>query len=319
VDWLGSTRTLTDATGAVVSRHDYAPMGKEIPTELGGRESGNFHGAAGPRVKFTGKERDAESGLDYFGARYYSGAQGRFGSPDPYNVAGAQTPEELDAFVSNPQGWNRYAYTLNDPLNYVDPDGMKEISAADCTRDTGCVTVKLRFVYDNSVSAAGLAGFQSTMLANARNTFGTAKIRFDVTTEAGSSKTALQTNAVNILLTGDSAVFRGAGISDVVNGTAFAKVNLNNADSGTLAHELGHIFSFETTLFDNPTLRSVNEGLLGAPGLFFNTFADLRNELDLAFLGMHPMGRFTYIEGMPRSAYQSGHRFNRGAARFGAR
>jgi RHS repeat-associated protein len=59
--------------------------------------------------KFTGKERDGETGLDYFGARYFSKAQGRFGSPDPYNVAGAQTPEELDAFVSDPQRWNRYA------------------------------------------------------------------------------------------------------------------------------------------------------------------------------------------------------------------
>lgn len=54
--------------------------------------------------KFTGKERDGETGLDCFGARYFSGAQGRFGSRDPYNVAGAQTLEELEAFVSNPQG-----------------------------------------------------------------------------------------------------------------------------------------------------------------------------------------------------------------------
>jgi len=62
-------------------------MGKEIPTELGGRESGNFHGAVGPRVKFTGKERDAETGLDYFGARSYRGAQGRFTPPDAAPVS----------------------------------------------------------------------------------------------------------------------------------------------------------------------------------------------------------------------------------------
>lgn len=49
----------------------------------------------------------AETGLDFFGARYFSDAQG--GSRDPYNVAGAQTPEELEAFVSDPQAWNRYA------------------------------------------------------------------------------------------------------------------------------------------------------------------------------------------------------------------
>ncbi len=50
---------------------------------------------------FKGKERDAETGLDYFGARYFSGAQGRFTSVDP------AFESENDA---NPQSWNRYAY-----------------------------------------------------------------------------------------------------------------------------------------------------------------------------------------------------------------
>ena len=66
---------------------------------------------------FTGKERDVDTGLDYFGARYYAGAQGRFTSPDPLLNSGR--PWE-------PQSWNRYAYTLNNPLKYVDPDGLWE-------------------------------------------------------------------------------------------------------------------------------------------------------------------------------------------------
>jgi RHS repeat-associated protein len=64
--------------------------------------------------KFTSKERDAETGLDYFEARYYSGAQGRFTSPDP-------SRESVD--TTNPQSWNRYAYTYNNPLRYVDSNG----------------------------------------------------------------------------------------------------------------------------------------------------------------------------------------------------
>jgi RHS repeat-associated protein len=65
-------------------------------------------------VQFTGKERDAETGLDYFGARYFSGAQGRFTSPDePLMFA---DPE-------NPQSWNLYSYAFNNPLLYSDPDG----------------------------------------------------------------------------------------------------------------------------------------------------------------------------------------------------
>jgi RHS repeat-associated protein len=66
--------------------------------------------------QFTGKERDAETGLDFFLARYYSGAQGRFLSVDPEN-AGAK-PED-------PQSWNAYAYSRNNPLLYTDPDGRR--------------------------------------------------------------------------------------------------------------------------------------------------------------------------------------------------
>ncbi len=64
--------------------------------------------------EFTGKERDAETGLDYFGARYFSGVQGRFTSPDP-----KMFPHDL----TDPQSWNKYGYTRNNPLRYVDPDG----------------------------------------------------------------------------------------------------------------------------------------------------------------------------------------------------
>jgi len=72
---------------------------------------------------FTGKERDAESGLDYFGARYYGSALGRFTSPDPGNVG--SDPRD-------PQSWNAYAYTGNNPLNRVDPNGT---DYSICTND----------------------------------------------------------------------------------------------------------------------------------------------------------------------------------------
>ncbi len=55
------------------------------------------------------------TGLDYFGARYFSGAQGRFTSPDPHNE-GAQ--------LVDPHSWNMYSYVRNNPLRYVDPDGL---------------------------------------------------------------------------------------------------------------------------------------------------------------------------------------------------
>lgn len=65
--------------------------------------------------KFTGKERDSETGLDYFGARYLSSAMGRFTSAD--------TPF-VDQRATDPQSWNMYAYVRNNPLKYRDPNGQ---------------------------------------------------------------------------------------------------------------------------------------------------------------------------------------------------
>jgi RHS repeat-associated protein len=73
----------------------------------------------GIRSRSSGKERDQETGLDYFLARYYSGAQGRFTSPDPMNATLLH--------VINPQRWNMYAYAVNNPLAYVDPDGKDAV------------------------------------------------------------------------------------------------------------------------------------------------------------------------------------------------
>jgi RHS repeat-associated protein len=70
--------------------------------------------------KFTGKERDSESGLDYFGARYYGSALGRFTSPDPKQFS--------TRTIADPQKWNKYAYTINNPLRYFDPDGFEELN-----------------------------------------------------------------------------------------------------------------------------------------------------------------------------------------------
>ena len=69
--------------------------------------------------KFTGKERDAESGNDYFGARYYGSSMGRFMSPDWSAKIEPVPYSKLD----NPQSLNLYSYTLNNPLSNVDTDG----------------------------------------------------------------------------------------------------------------------------------------------------------------------------------------------------
>ena len=79
------------------------------------------------RLEFTGKERDAETGLDYFGARYMSAAQGRFTSPDPIWV-------KADRLV-DPQRLNLYACGRNNPLRFTDPTGM-DIEIGKCAIGT---------------------------------------------------------------------------------------------------------------------------------------------------------------------------------------
>jgi RHS repeat-associated protein len=69
--------------------------------------------------KFTGKERDTESGNDYFEARYYSSAMGRFMSPD-WSAKASPVPY---AVLGNPQSLNLYAYVGNNPLRFTDPTG----------------------------------------------------------------------------------------------------------------------------------------------------------------------------------------------------
>jgi len=112
MDHLGSTRLVTDQVGTVISRHDYMPFGEEITNGFAGRGApwGNSDRV---NQKFTGKQRDSETGLDYFGARYYGSALGRFTSPD----------DGIDQDAEDPQSWNLYSYVRNNPLANVDPDG----------------------------------------------------------------------------------------------------------------------------------------------------------------------------------------------------
>ena len=104
LDAIGNVLAVTDQNGNVVEQHDYLPSGEEWNPQPGTQPK-----------RFTGKERDAETGLDYFGARYYGSRIGRFTTVDPVYTW-------RDNLV-DPQRWNRYAYGRNNPLRYVDPNG----------------------------------------------------------------------------------------------------------------------------------------------------------------------------------------------------
>jgi RHS repeat-associated protein len=101
-------------------------------------------------TRISGKERDAESGLDYFGARYFSGPQGRFTSPD----------STAYSKLGNPQSWNLYAYSFNNPLRFFDPTG-NEVQAVNCGSEEECNKVRdgIRTALGNK-EAASLVGLE---------------------------------------------------------------------------------------------------------------------------------------------------------------
>ena len=105
-DQISSTRVVTDDSGNVVYAAMYDPYGGLPHTRAN---------AFDPVWKFSGKEQDAESGLYYFGARYYDPTLYRFLSPDPVITT--------DRAIFNPRRWNLYGYCLNDPINNMDVNG----------------------------------------------------------------------------------------------------------------------------------------------------------------------------------------------------
>jgi RHS repeat-associated protein len=110
-----------DQSGALnnVRRHDYLPFGEELFAPVDGRTAVQGYASGdGVRQHFTAKERDNETGLDYFGARYYASTQGRFTSVDPLLASAKRR---------NPQTWNRYTYGMNNPLRFTDPDGEEAV------------------------------------------------------------------------------------------------------------------------------------------------------------------------------------------------
>lgn len=112
-DHLGSSRINTDANGAVTARHDYQPFGEEIE-----RAS---YGADAIRKQFATYERDKETDLDFAQARYHNFNLGRFNSPDPILIKKQR--------LADPQAINLYIYVRNNPLIYLDPNGMEYVSS----------------------------------------------------------------------------------------------------------------------------------------------------------------------------------------------
>ena len=127
-DPLGTRRMQTNSAGQPELDCQSLPFGDQLycfpdPGAPGDDPSEDATGSL-TGIHFTGKERDAESGLDYFGARYYASSMGRFMSPD-FNAADDDLDPVPYADLNNPQSLNLYSYVQNNPLSHKDADGHK--------------------------------------------------------------------------------------------------------------------------------------------------------------------------------------------------
>lgn len=258
-DHLGTPRIIVDQMGSLagVRRHDYSPFGEELFAGTGGRTVAMGYAGDGVRQQFTQKERDVETGLDYFLARYYASTQGRFTSADDFLN---------DTRVADPASWNLYAYVRNNPLKYVDPLGQtieetqdkkhkltkdeKKAIEKDLRAKTGLSSIQFdkngKLTYDKNEKAQGGSAQLRQGITGAiddpKNVFqlgdysGSENIQFALT-DAGSvlANTGVTTYQVKI----DFADFRDArNLSDSDALNAFS-LGLN------LAHEIDHKVSYD--------------------------------------------------------------------------
>ena len=138
-DWLGTERARSLYTGSPAESCTGLPFGDGMSCTS--TDISPMH--------FTGKERDTESGLDYFGARYYGSNMGRFMSPDH---------PLIDQHPENPQSWNLYAYARNNPLINIDPTGLGCVTDMGQGSDANHESVEL----NNSISSDDCAGQHGT-------------------------------------------------------------------------------------------------------------------------------------------------------------
>jgi RHS repeat-associated protein len=197
-EWLGTERARSTASGAPYESCTSLPFGDWL-TCSGGDPS---------PMHFTGKERDSESGLDNFGARYNSSNMGHFMSPDAFYK---------DSHVGDPQSWNEYAYARNNPLRYVDPNGETATVSSNCTTDqqnhTTCnVNISASItVYATSGSNltqdqlnAAASQIQSSIQNAWSGSFTQDGVTYNVSTQisvsvAGSESDAMKSGAQNVI------------------------------------------------------------------------------------------------------------------------
>ena len=117
----GTPLAITGNQCNVVWRGFYEPFGNEY----------NISGTISNDMRFVGNEKDNETGLNYFSARYLDVTLGRFLAPDPVGPVDSNTGKISDTILTAPQSLNGYAYAGNNPVSFADPLGLSLVQVPD--------------------------------------------------------------------------------------------------------------------------------------------------------------------------------------------
>jgi len=250
-DWLGTKRATT-SVGGCLNVWSSLPYGDGLSSPAGNcPEFDALH--------FTGKERDSESGLDYFGARYYGSSMGRFQSPD----------NGTDQDSSNPQSWNLYSYVRNNPLINTDPTGndciylnsdnsYNHTVSGDCTSDTDSgyyVDGHVSTIYTTTGTAQGaVTGYSGTSYDNGNLMTGS----FASSLPYGPLEGPANLAAANMIGNGGMAAIKDFAIGSVVVGGSLGLAGVPTALLGSA--EAAPIVTEEATVLARASSAVGNQG-----------------------------------------------------------
>lgn len=177
---------------------------------------------------FTGKERDTESGNDYFGARYYASSMGRMLSPDPSNMG---------ANPANPQTWNMYSYSLNNPLVMTDPTGLYVCEdSTECSSKNDQSFAKSLSSAQNAVNgmtpgADRVAAQRAIDAYGAQGVDNGVNLRFDSNVNGGQGGAVTEVSGATGEKTADNPTGQNINVT----------FKDGNASAGLVAHEGSHV------------------------------------------------------------------------------
>ena len=245
-DWLGTERVRTTSSGTIYETCTDTPYGMNLSCVTTQGDLSPMH--------FTGKQHDAESGLDNFGARYYGSgnALGRFMTPDAFYK---------DSHVADPQSWNEYAYARNNPLRYVDPNGENATVTTNCTTTDNNTTCNVNISASIAIYAApgsnitqdqlnqAATAMQSSIENAWTGSFTQDGVTYNVSTQvtvsvADSKDEAMSSGAQNVYGMTDGPPRQGEDAHtnprSPLGGPDTGEIDIKNA-SGDSAHEFTHL------------------------------------------------------------------------------